>query len=138
MLRAFEDDGVYHPAGTINANRDRENIEAELLLADMELVEKRLVRLAKESKSGLNAEQEREKGVLDRAMVCLEDNRRLSELTLTESERTTVRSLDLVTFLPVLSVYNVSEDALGSDFGDGTAAVSCQIEAEVAGMEDEG
>jgi hypothetical protein len=138
VLRAFEDDGVYHPAGSVNANRDRENLEAELLLADMELVEKRLERLAKESKSGLNGEQEREKGVLDKSMVCLEDSRRLSEMTLTESERATVRSLDLVTFLPVLPVYNVSESDLGSDFGEGTAAVSCQIESEVAGIKDEG
>lgn len=137
VLRAFEDDGVYHPGGSVNAARDRDNLEAELLLADMELVEKRLERLARESKSGLNAEQEREKGVLDQAMACLEDNRRLSELSLTESERATVRSLDLVTFLPVLPVYNVSESDLAQDFGAGTAAVSCQIESEVAAMEDE-
>lgn len=137
VLRAFEDDGVYHPAGSVDADRDRDNIEAELLLADMELVEKRLERLARESKSGLNAEQEREKNVLDRAMACLENNQRLSELTLTDSERATVRSLDLVTFLPVLPVYNVSEADLARDFGAGTAAVSCQIESEVATMEDE-
>jgi ribosome-binding ATPase len=136
VVRAFEDDGVYHPAGSVDANRDRENLEAELLLADMELVEKRLERLARESKSGLNAEQEREKNVLDKSMACLEQSRRLSELTLTESERATVRSLDLVTFLPVLTVYNVSEADLGGDFGEATAAVSCQIESEVASIED--
>jgi GTP-binding protein YchF len=137
VLRAFDDDGVYHPAGSVNANRDRENLEAELLLADMELVEKRLERLARESKSGLNPEQDREKSVLDQAMACLEDNRPLSELTLTENEMSTVRSLDLVTFLPVLPVYNVSEDDLSADHGVGTAAVSCQIESEVAAIEDE-
>ncbi|HJP30165.1 MAG: DUF933 domain-containing protein [Candidatus Latescibacteria bacterium] len=137
VLRAFDDDGVYHPAGSVNADRDRENLEAELLLADMELVEKRLERLARESKSGLTGEQEREKAVLDRSMACLEENRCLRELTLTDSERATVRSLDLVTFLPVLPVYNVSEGDLGGDFGEATAAVSCQIESEVAGIEDE-
>ena len=137
-LRAFEDDGVYHPAGSVDADRDRGNLEAELLLADMELVEKRLERLARESKSGLNPEQDREKAVLDKAMACLEDDRCLRELSLTDSERATVRSLDLVTFLPVLSVYNVSEDALGAHTGNGTVAVSCQIESEVASIEDEG
>jgi len=137
VVRAFEDDGVYHPAGSVHANRDRENLEAELLLADMELVEKRLERLARESKSGLNPEQGREKEVLDKAMACLEENRCLRELDLTESERATVRSLDLVTFLPVLAVYNVSEEELGTDFGAGAAAVSCQIESEVAAIEEE-
>ncbi|HIG15888.1 MAG TPA: redox-regulated ATPase YchF [Candidatus Handelsmanbacteria bacterium] len=137
VVRAFEDDGVYHPAGSVHANRDRENLEAELLLADMELVEKRLERLARESKSGLNPEQGREKEVLDKAMACLEENRCLRELDLTESERATVRSLDLVTFLPVLAVYNVSEEELGTDFGTGSTAVSCQIESEVAAIEEE-
>lgn len=138
VLRAFEDEGVYHPAGSVNADRDRGNLEAELMLADMELVEKRLERLARESKSGLNPEQEREKTVLDKAMACLEDDRCLREMSLSDSERATVRSLDLLTFLPVLSVYNVSEDDLGADFGDATVAVSCQIESEIAAIEDEG
>ena len=138
VLRAFEDDGVYHPAGSIDARRDRDNLEAELLLADMELVDKRLERLAKEAKSGLKPEQAREKAVLDKAMACLEEGRRLAELTLDESERATVRSLDLITFLPVLSVYNVSEDGLAEDFGPGAASVSCKIESEVAAMEDAG
>jgi ribosome-binding ATPase YchF (GTP1/OBG family) len=122
----------------VNANRDRENLEAELLLADMELVEKRLERLARESKSGLKPEQEREKAVLDKLNACLEEGRPLREVTLADSERATVRSLDLVTFLPVLSVFNVSEDDLATDYGDGTAAVSCKIEGEIAGIDDEG
>ena len=42
VLRAFEDESVYHPSGSIDADRDRENLEAELLLADMALVERRL------------------------------------------------------------------------------------------------
>ena len=79
VLRAFEDDGVYHPAGSVDADRARRNLEAELLLADMELGEKRLERLARESKSGLNPEQDREKAVLDKAMACLEDDRFLDQ-----------------------------------------------------------
>lgn len=136
VLRAFEDEGVYHPAGSVDAARDRENLEAELLLADMELVEKRLERLARESKSGLKPEQEREKAVLDRAWAHLEAGHRLADLDLSASERATVRSLDLVTFLPMLPVYNVSEADLGADYGDGTATVSCRIESEVAAIDE--
>ena len=136
VLRAFEDEGVYHPGGSIDADRDRENLEAELLLADMALVETRLDRLAKESRSGLKPEHEREKAVLDKAMAHLEAGERLESLELDESERATVRSLDLVTFLPVLRVYNVSEADLGRDLPDASVAVSVQIEAEVAEMED--
>ena len=100
------------------ADRDRGNLEAELLLADMELVEKRLERLARESKSGLNPVQDREKAVLDKAMACLEDDRCLRELSLTDSERATVRSLDLVTFLPVLSVYAHLSDVASVNLGE--------------------
>lgn len=137
VVRAFEGDGVYHPGGSVDPTRDRDNLEAELLLADMELVEKRLERLARESKSGLKPEQEREKAVLDKAMACLEESRPLRELTLDESERATVRSLDLVTFLPVLTVYNVSEEDLTKDTPDG-ASVSCLIEGEIAAIDDDG
>ena len=136
VLRAFDDDGVYHPAGSIDADRDRENLEAELLLADMALVETRLERLARESKSGLKPEQERETAVLDKAMARLESGERLEGLDLDESERAAVRSLDLVTFLPMLRVYNVSESDLDNELPDASVAVSCQIEAEVAEMED--
>lgn len=136
VVRAFDDESVYHPAGTVDANRDAENLEAELLLADMALVETRLERLARESKSGLKPEQEREKSVLDRAMARLEEGERLEGLELDDSERATVRSLDLVTFLPVLRVYNVSEANLGNEFPAASVGVSCQIEAEVAEMED--
>jgi hypothetical protein len=136
VVRAFDDESVYHPAGSVDANRDAENLEAELLLADMALVETRLERLARESKSGLKPEQEREKSVLDRAMARLEGGERLEGLELDDSERATVRSLDLVTFLPVLRVYNVSEANLGDEFGAAAVGVSCQIESEVAEMED--
>jgi GTP-binding protein YchF len=136
VVRAFDDESVYHPAGTVDANRDAENLEAELLLADMALVETRLERLARESKSGLKPEQEREKSVLDRAMARLEEGERLEGLELDDSDRAAVRSLDLVTFLPVLRVYNVSEANLGDEFGAASVGVSCQIEAEVAEMED--
>ncbi len=136
VLRSFDDESVYHPAGSVNADRDRQNLEAELLLADMALVETRLERLARESKSGLKPEQEREKAVLDRAMARLEEGERLEGLELSDSERASVRSLDLVTFLPVLRVYNVSEADLGAELPAASVAVSVQIEAEVAEMDD--
>jgi ribosome-binding ATPase len=136
VVRAFEDDRVYHPAGRVDPARDRESLEAELLLADMELVEKRRERLAKEARTGLKPEQKREGAVLDKAWDHLEEGRRLADLALAPDERAAVRSLDLVTFLPVLSVYNVAEEGLARDFGPGTVAVSCRIEAEIAAIDE--
>ena len=136
VLRAFEDDGVYHPAGSVDAGRDRQNLEAELLLADMVLVEKRLERLARESKSGLKPEQKLEQAVLNKAWAHLEEGHRLIDLDLTQSETAAVRSLDLVTFLPVLPVYNTSDGNIATDFGPGSVSVSCRTEAEVAAIDD--
>ncbi|MEE2658478.1 MAG: DUF933 domain-containing protein [Candidatus Latescibacterota bacterium] len=137
VLRAFESDSVYHPTGSVDPERDREVLEAELLLSDMDTVETRLERLAKESKSGLRPEQKVEQRTLFSCAQCLEEGQPLSSLDLADIDYRSIRSLDLVTFLPLLAVYNVSEDDLGRKLPAGAVAVSCQIESEIAAFETE-
>jgi GTP-binding protein YchF len=136
VLRAFESDAVYHPDGSVDAERDRTGIESELLLADMATVDTRLARLAKEKRAGLRPDQATEEAALQKCMAALEDGKRLSDIDFEAPELQAVRSLELVTLIPMLPAYNVSEDDVARDFGPGTLTISCQIEEEIMEMDD--
>ena len=135
VVRAFESDQVYHPAGDVDAARDQRDLESEILLADMELVEKRQARLVKDKRSGLTTDQKVEEKAIEKCMATLEDERWVSEAGLSEQELGSIRSLDLLTLLPVMVARNVSEDAVAEGV-EGGVAVSCQIEQEIAAIED--
>ena len=108
VLRAFESDLVYHPDGSVDAERDRTNLAGELLLADLEVIEKRLERLAKESRAGLSPEQKLEKQALEKCQAVLEDERPVSEAGLSENENDALKNLALASNNPIIHVYNVS------------------------------
>lgn len=136
VVRAFESDQVYHPSGSVDAQRDRTALESELLLADMEMVDKRITRIGKEKRSGTTAEQELEERVLRKCMETLEAGKRLCDAHLDTHELAPLRSLGLLTLIPVMCAYNVSEDDLAKSFGPGTLTVSARIEQEITGIED--
>jgi hypothetical protein len=97
----------------------------------MEIVEKRLVRLEKDKRAGHTPAQVREEAVLRRCMQALEADKRLDTLTFDPLESAALRSLELVTLIPLLTVYNVSENDLARPVPPGALAVSCQIEQEI-------
>jgi GTP-binding protein YchF len=136
LIRSFDSPDVFHPAGSVDPERDRAMIETELLLADMQLVETRLERIAKEKKGGQTSEQKVEEEVLKRFSAALEEEKFLSTVPLDAQEEQVVRSLDLVTRIPLLYTYNVSEDDIGKDFGPDVFTISCEIESEIAGIDD--
>lgn len=137
LLRSFDSPDVFHPHGKVDPVRDREFIESELLLADMQLVETRLQRLAKEQKGGQTPHQALEEAVLHRFSDALEKERFLSTVPLDHNEELAIKSLDLVTRIPILYAYNVSEDDAGQDLGPESFSISCLIESEIATIEDE-
>ncbi len=134
VVRAFASDQVYHPDGSVDPDRDEEALRTELLLADMELVEKRSIRLEKEAKAGLSAQQKVEQEALRQCMAVLEEGRPLHEAGLEDRLYAAVRSLGLLTMLPILAVENVTEGETAS--GSDRLAVSCLIEQEIAMIED--
>lgn len=137
VVRAFESESLYHPAGSVNPARDCDNLEAELLLADMQVVETRLERLAKDNRVGnLQPEQKLEQEVLGKCLAALGEGTRLADLSLEEGDWEAVRHVELITLLPLLRVYNVAEDDLGTEFGDAVLVMSCQIEQEIMSMDD--
>lgn len=137
LIRAFDSPEVFHPSGSVDPARDRAMIEAELLLADMQLVETRLQRIAKEKKGGQTQAQALEADILQRFNAALEEEQFLSTVVLEPHEEQAIKSLDLVTRTPLIYAYNVSEDDIGKDFGPDVFTISCEIEREIAAMDSE-
>lgn len=130
VIRAFTSNEVYHPSGSVDSERDRQTLEAELLLADLELIEKRLERLAKEKRSGQTAPQAQEEQSLIKIKTTIETEMKWVPLTLAAHELDPIRSLNLLILKPVLWVCNVDEDRL-SHTGNAMLTVSCRIEQEI-------
>jgi GTP-binding protein YchF len=139
VVRAFASEEVYHPTGSVDGERDRTELRSELRLSDMELIEKRLVRIEKEKRAGQTAEQKAEEAVLAKCMAGLEEERDILDLGLETHEDEAIKSLDLLTRIPLLEVDNVSEDDLAEKRGgDDRLRISARIEQEIAGLTDEG
>jgi len=97
--------------GSVDPVRDREIVDTELALADLDTVERRLDRVEKKAKSG-EKEAIREKRVIERAHAALTTGRPLREIDLTEDESRVLKGFQLVTAKPVLYVANVAETDL--------------------------
>ena len=136
LIRDFDSPDIFHPSGSVDPARDRAMIETELLLADMQLVETRLQRIAKEKKGGQTTEQILEEEILQRFNSALEEEKFLSTVNLEPHEEKLISGLDLVTRTPLLFAYNVAEDDIGKDFGVDVFTISCAIESEIAAIDD--
>jgi GTP-binding protein YchF len=108
VLRCFDDPDVTHVLGGVDPVRDREIVETELALADLDSVQRRLEKVEKKAKSG-EKEAILEKSVLDKALAALEQGRPLRDLVLTGDEPRMLRTFQLLTAKPVLYVANVGE-----------------------------
>ncbi len=116
VVRCFQDENVVHVDGSVDPIRDIETINLELVMKDLESVEKRLQKVAKQAKSGdkkLRAEAE----ALERIKGILEEGKRIHPFLeeLGEEERRVVRELQLLTAKPVMYVANVDEEGLFED-----------------------
>jgi ribosome-binding ATPase len=138
VIRAFSAAEVYHPQGSVDPDRDRRNLASELLLADLELVEKRLERLGKEKRAGQTPTQAMEEKVLEKCRSAVENGHRLDTAGLEPHEIKAVKSLEFLTLLPILWTYNVDESGLADSPGKGPDAfvVSGPIEREIMEMPD--
>src|SRR5262249_47473338 len=135
VLRCFEDENVTHEEGTVNPARDKEIVETELCLKDLETVEKRRERSAKNAKAGGKAgdEAKAELGLLDRGKTGLDAGVAVRAQKLMPDERERLRELFLLTDKPVLYVANVSEEQLaGQDSNPHVLAVRQLAAAEGA------
>jgi GTP-binding protein YchF len=136
VVRAFESAEIYHPEGSVDAERDRRALEAELGLADMMLCEQRLGRLERELKGGRTPAQVREQAALRKVLAALESEKPVTDAGLDPDELASVQKFGLTCLLPRLWTYNVAEEEATRDFGAGSFAISVRIEREIAELGD--
>ncbi len=113
VVRCFEDDNVTHVAGDADALRDAEIIQLELILSDMDYLERRLEKVAKQAKSNdilLKQEQE----FLEKLLAYLGEEKPARTYPLSDAELPFTKDLHLLSSKPVLYVANISEDDIGS------------------------
>jgi GTP-binding protein YchF len=148
VVRAFDDPDVLHPEGSVDPQRDVEIIDLELILADLEIVARRIERLEKNSRRGLCGEEKAELELLAKVIQpALEAERPLRELELSPGEEKRLRGFQLLSAKPLLVVLNVDEDALSRQESLLSAkadyrtrelvVVSAPIEAEISQLDPE-
>lgn len=109
IVRGFENGKITHVHNKIDPADDVETINTELILADLEAIEKRIAKVEKEARSG-NKEAVFLKSILDKYKTALENERMANTVELDEQEKEAVKDLQLLTNKPVLCVVNVSEN----------------------------
>ncbi len=114
VVRCFDDENITHVDDTIDPLRDIDTIQTELCLADLDVVEKRLAKVAKLLKSG-SKDAKIESAILERIRNSLDNAKPARTLDLTEDELTAIRDANLLTLKPTLYIANVAEDDLTAD-----------------------
>jgi GTP-binding protein YchF len=150
VLRCFVDDDITQVEGDVDPLRDAETVETELMLADLDSLERRLTPLQKKAKGG-DKEAKALAELMERALALLQDGKPARTLELAAEEKPLFNSLYLLTGKPVVFVCNVEEAsaATGNALSEKVAAmaqaqgavsvvVSAAIEAEVAQLGDAG
>lgn len=138
LVRAFSSANVYHPLGNVNPERDRANLESEILIADLEMIEKRMERINREKKSGQSPQQVQEEKCLTKIKDTIEKDMRLVSTSLSRQELDAVKSLGLLTLKPTLWAINVDENDLGRQSAqkqESIFTVSCRIEEEIMALD---
>lgn len=148
VVRCFEDDNVIHVANHVNPKADIEVINLELIFADLESVDKQLLRVGKNAKSG-NKEALAAKAFLERIKAHLEDGQPVRTLDLTEDEQKEVKLLHLLTTKPTMYIANVAEDGfednpyleqvrtIAASEGAMLVPICNQLEAEISELDPE-
>ncbi len=151
VVRCFENGDIIHVEGSIDPLRDVETIDIELILSDLEIVERAIDRTTKAAKSDKKLLEKL--AVLEKVKAGLEAGKCARALELDEDEAALIEESRLLTLKPIIYVANVSEDEVGGDYLNNEGfiklrqhaeeekseiiAVSAQIEAEIAELEGE-
>jgi ribosome-binding ATPase len=145
VLRDFEDANVAHEEGSVDAVRDAALVNTELLLADLDVVEKRIGRLELDLKKLKKEESIRELDLLRRCQAWMLEEKPIRELPISPEEEKLLRGFALLTGRPLLLFLNIGEEKLGGDSpalarlradhaGKGTAVsqLSLKVEWEIS------
>ena len=146
VLRCFEDDDITHVENKIDPNADAETVETELMLADLDSLEKRVKPLEKKANSG-EKEAKEALALMTKALLLLRDGKPARVAELAPEERAPYSQLGLMTAKPVLYVLNVEEgsaatgnsisaraETMAKSQGAHSVVISAKIEEEIAQM----
>jgi ribosome-binding ATPase len=147
VLRCFEDGDVTHVEGRVDPLADAETIEIELMIADMESIEKRIANLQRKLKGG-DKEAAAQERLLKQALVVLEAGKPARTVKVAEDDAKSWEMLQLLTAKPVLFVCNVEESSAASGNsqsarvaemaaaqGAGSVVISAKIEEEISQLD---
>lgn len=112
VVRCFDNDEIIHVEGTVDPIRDLEIINTELMLSDLEQIEKRLAKVEKKAMANGSPEEKMEVEVLHKAKSALESNTMLRNLELSKEELAVIKHMNFLTIKPMLYVGNVTEEDL--------------------------
>ncbi|MGF6375147.1 GTP-binding protein YchF [Clostridiales Family XIII bacterium PM5-7] len=130
VVRCFENDNIVHVDGKINPISDIETINTELILSDMEVLDRRITKTTKNLKGDKSLQKELD--MLTKVNDFLAEGKSARAMDLTDEEADFVKSLDLLSYKPIIYVANVSE----SDAADGTDNQMVKAVTEFAATED--
>jgi len=149
VLRCFEDDDITHVEGRVDPVADAQVIETELMLADLESIEKRLQNIVRKVRGG-DKEAVLQQKLMERAQEALENGQPARTVEVDAEDQKAWNMLQLLTTKPVLYVCNVEEDSAGTGNsqsarvaemaaaeGNSHVVISARIEEEISQLEDD-
>ena len=152
VVRCFENDNIVHVDGKINPANDIDTINTELLLSDMEVMERRIQKAEKNAKFDKSAREELD--LLQRVYAHLSEGKNARSMDLDEEEADYVKTIGLLSYKPIIYVANVSDDGvadaeadknpyveavrkIAAEEGAEVVVICAEIEAEMAELDDE-
>ena len=151
VVRCFEDDDIIHVDGSVDPLRDIETINLELIFSDIEMLERRKAKVAKQAKGDKSLVAELD--MIEKVKAALEDGLRSKNMDLNDEEKTMLESFQLLSSKPVIYAANVVEEDLANDGADNenvakvreyakeqgeqVFVVCAKIEEEIASLDEE-
>ena len=150
VVRCFANDNIVHVDGRIDPASDIDTINTELLLSDMEILDRRIQKTTKMAKADKQLQSELD--LLNRIYAWLGDGKNARAMDLDEDEETFVKTLGLLSYKPIIYVANVADDEvadadsnpyvqqvreIAASEGAEVVVICAEIEAEVAELDDE-
>jgi len=137
VVRDFKSDDVVHVSGKINPGDDVKTVNLELILADLETVDKRLNRLTSQTKGSKDKDLLKNLEILEELKKLLEEEKFAIELEVGKGEEKFIKELNLLTYKPILYLYNVSENELTKPIVEPKTpylTICAKLEAELASL----
>ena len=115
VVRCFDDGKIIHVDGAPDPIRDIETINLELAIADLDVINNRLERVAKKARTTKNKDDITEVEALEKSKKALLENIPLRQIEYTEDERKLLKSYSFLTLKPIIYLANIKEDELGNE-----------------------